>query len=423
MRTNSRPSSRSTPSAPRRSTATRQAIAQSPPTASRTASSVSSQKRARFRSEPPYSSSAAVVVRRQELARQVGVGAVDVDDVEAGRRGRARPPPPSRPARGGCRAGSSPGAPPPTAKSLAICDGAAAGSRDSLFSPWTPVCDSSIPASAPSSCARRRSSATACRRSWSSHIRADTYGVSSDSGLIVQYSVQTAAQPPSALTARWRGLRPRLLDAEPGAVRHLVEAVSQRLWADPTGSNRIWWRGSQAIGERSYSMAGRGLTGRSGLCCGAMAPHVELLWWQGCPSTDRALADLRVGAGARPGSTRRRSSCARSPTTQRPSGSGSPARPPSASTASTRSPATRRSASPAASTGWPTAACRRRPIRRPAARGDREGGRRDRDRPRLRAARHRGPRLPAVGAGGGRAGGGGVHLQPLPLRAGLARAG
>jgi hypothetical protein len=24
-----------------------------------------------------------------------------------------------------------------------------------------------------------------------------------------------------------------------------------------------------------------------------MAPHVELLWWQGCPSTDRALADLR----------------------------------------------------------------------------------------------------------------------------------
>ena len=36
-----------------RSTATRQAIAQSSPTALRTASSVSSQKRARLASEPP----------------------------------------------------------------------------------------------------------------------------------------------------------------------------------------------------------------------------------------------------------------------------------------------------------------------------------------------------------------------------------
>ena len=25
-----------------------------------------------------------------------------------------------------------------------------------------------------------------------------------------------------------------------------------------------------------------------------MAPHVELLWWQGCPSTERALSDLRA---------------------------------------------------------------------------------------------------------------------------------
>ncbi len=53
MRTNSRLSSRSLPSPPMRSTATRHAIAQSPPTALRTASSVSSQKRARFASEPP----------------------------------------------------------------------------------------------------------------------------------------------------------------------------------------------------------------------------------------------------------------------------------------------------------------------------------------------------------------------------------
>ena len=55
-RTNSSPSSMSTPSAPMPATATRQAMAQSSPTAVRTASSVSSQKRARFSSEPPYSS-------------------------------------------------------------------------------------------------------------------------------------------------------------------------------------------------------------------------------------------------------------------------------------------------------------------------------------------------------------------------------
>ena len=40
------------------------------------------------------------------------------------------------------------------------------------------------------------------RMSSSSHSRADTYGVSSDSGLIEQYSVFTAAQPPSAFMPR-----------------------------------------------------------------------------------------------------------------------------------------------------------------------------------------------------------------------------
>ena len=58
MRTNSRPSSRSIPAtASARDTATRQATAQRSPTASRTRSSVSSQNRARLRSDPPYSSS------------------------------------------------------------------------------------------------------------------------------------------------------------------------------------------------------------------------------------------------------------------------------------------------------------------------------------------------------------------------------
>jgi len=40
------------------------------------------------------------------------------------------------------------------------------------------------------------------RRSWSSHIRAEMKGVSSASGETVQYSVQTAAQPPSAFIPR-----------------------------------------------------------------------------------------------------------------------------------------------------------------------------------------------------------------------------
>ena len=87
-------------------------------------------------------------------------------------------------------------------KSLAICDGPGGGRRVSPFSPCTPECESSMPASAPwawaASVISRR-----WRRSWSSHMRAEMYGVSSASGLTVQYSVQTAAQPPSALTARW----------------------------------------------------------------------------------------------------------------------------------------------------------------------------------------------------------------------------
>ena len=92
--------------------------------------------------------------------------------------------------------GTSPGA-----KSLAIWEGAAAARRDSLFSPCAPVCESSIPASAPCRCASSQVAAST-RTSPSSHMRAETYGVSSESMLIAQYSVLTAAQPPSALTPR-----------------------------------------------------------------------------------------------------------------------------------------------------------------------------------------------------------------------------
>ncbi len=56
-RTNRSPSSSSMPAPPTAEIATRQAIAQSDPTASRTAASVSIHIRARFSSEPPYSSS------------------------------------------------------------------------------------------------------------------------------------------------------------------------------------------------------------------------------------------------------------------------------------------------------------------------------------------------------------------------------
>ena len=87
-------------------------------------------------------------------------------------------------------------------KSLAICDGAGGGSRVSQFSPCAPECESSIPASDPCLWAASGTSAR-WARSWSSHIRAEMNGVSSASSETVQYSVQTAAQPPSALTARW----------------------------------------------------------------------------------------------------------------------------------------------------------------------------------------------------------------------------
>jgi hypothetical protein len=82
------------------------------------------------------------------------------------------------------------------------CDGAIAGRRYSRRGQWTPEWWSSQPASAPCSCARSHMSAR-LRRSPSSQRRAETKGISSESGLTAQYSVQTAAQPPSAFMARW----------------------------------------------------------------------------------------------------------------------------------------------------------------------------------------------------------------------------
>ncbi len=90
----------------------------------------------------------------------------------------------------------------PSAKSPAIAEGATDGSRDSEFSPWAPVCDSSMPASAPYSWIASVVSRSASR-SPSSHIRTDTYGVSSESCETAAYSVHTPPQPPSAFSRRW----------------------------------------------------------------------------------------------------------------------------------------------------------------------------------------------------------------------------
>ena len=87
--------------------------------------------------------------------------------------------------------------------SLAIWLGARGTVRDSRASTWMPPCHNSTAARAPCPCASsvmRRSA----RTSPSSHRRAETKGYSSLSGLIAQYSVQTEAQPPSALSERCR---------------------------------------------------------------------------------------------------------------------------------------------------------------------------------------------------------------------------
>ena len=49
----------------------------------------------------------------------------------------------------------------------------------------------------------------------SSQILAETRIVSSDSGLIEQYSVQQAAQPPSALMPRWYACMPGFSEPAP----------------------------------------------------------------------------------------------------------------------------------------------------------------------------------------------------------------
>ncbi len=87
--------------------------------------------------------------------------------------------------------------------SLAIWLGASGTVRDSRVSTWMPPCHSSTAASAPWPCASSVMSRSE-RTSPSSQSRAEMNGYSSLSGLIAQYSVHTDAQPPSALSPRWR---------------------------------------------------------------------------------------------------------------------------------------------------------------------------------------------------------------------------
>ena len=99
-------------------------------------------------------------------------------------------------------------------------------------------------ASAPCSCAPSVISRSA-RMSPSSQSRAETYGYSSHSGLIEQYSVHTAAQPPSAFIAAvgapasTASRRRSRCSAAPG--RSGFEASSGR---SCTGSKRMSWRSS-----------------------------------------------------------------------------------------------------------------------------------------------------------------------------------
>lgn len=79
---------------------------------------------------------------------------------------------------------------------------------------WAPPYHSSTPASAPylwiSEVMAER-----LRTSPSSHMRAETRWVSSDSGWMEQYSVLMAPQPPSALTERCAAWKPGLSEPAP----------------------------------------------------------------------------------------------------------------------------------------------------------------------------------------------------------------
>ena len=207
-------SSRSTPHGPSGSTVSRAATAHSSPTASRTASSVSRQKRARFSNEPAVLVGAPVVERREELHREEAVRPVHVDDVEPGRAGPSAP----RPRRGPGARGSPRSSPPGGSSSgrPRSRSGTARGARSE-----TPCTARSAPPYQSSTLASASQAWTAAvvrarlRTSSSSQSRAETRWQSSDSGWIEQYSVQTAAHPPSAFIPRCPAWKPGFSEPAP----------------------------------------------------------------------------------------------------------------------------------------------------------------------------------------------------------------
>ena len=180
---------------------------------------------------PAVGVGAAVVVGREELTQQVGVAAVGVDDVEPGVPRPARPPAPSRRPAAAGRTGSSPWARRRWRSRWRAARGRPTPAATRSSRPARPVWPSSIPASAPS------------RVGLVAHHREHLHVVvvpqpRRDVGRLVRLGVDGAVLGADRCPAALRldgavaGLRPRLLDAEPRAVRHLVEAVAQRLRAD-----------------------------------------------------------------------------------------------------------------------------------------------------------------------------------------------
>ena len=116
--------------------------------------------------------------------------------------------------------------------------GAIAGQPRLAVVPWPPPCVSSMPASAPCSCASLGHEREVARVVVVPDALRRRPASSRSPGVTSAYSVQTAAQPPSAFMARKQRLGAGLLGPEAGAVRHLVEAVPQRLRADLDAARR-----------------------------------------------------------------------------------------------------------------------------------------------------------------------------------------
>ena len=113
-----------------------------------------------------------------------------------------------------------------------------AGSRDSQPFETLPPCQSCTPASAPCSCASSVMSRR-LRTSWSSKSWAQTKPATSAWGLIEQYSVQTAAQPPSAFVPRCPACVPGFTVPKPQQCGTWKKRLRSVLGPMRTGSKRM----------------------------------------------------------------------------------------------------------------------------------------------------------------------------------------